>query len=67
MAKYYDKNKNHLVCVGREVHEDFCDARWQADDFQSLVKVGARSNKFFVDYTKKYLQRGARLLSIGAS
>lgn len=65
MAKYYDKTKGCLVYVGQEANEEFWDARWQADDFQALVKVGSRRNNFFVDYTKKYLQPGARILEGG--
>lgn len=65
MKKYYDQTRNCLVYIGEEANEEFWDASWQSNDFQSLIKVGTRKNKFFVDYSKKYLRRGARILEGG--
>jgi len=65
MKKYYDKDAGCLVYVGQKANEAFWDSRWKADDFQALVKVAAKRNKYFVDYTKKYLPTGARVLEGG--
>ncbi|MBI3243733.1 MAG: class I SAM-dependent methyltransferase [Chloroflexi bacterium] len=65
MIKYYDETNCRLVYVGQEANENFWDSRWQAEDFERLIKVAIKKNRFFVDNTQKYLPPGSRILEGG--
>ncbi len=63
MKRYYDKYKKRLVYIGEASTKSFWDKHWKSEEFEKLIK--AKSNRFIVKNTQKYLPTGSKILEGG--
>ncbi len=61
--KLYDKKNSRIIFISDEPAESFWEAKWLKCDLRNLLDK--KVNSFVVSYTKKYLQKGAKLLEGG--
>ena len=62
--KFYDVINNRLVYLKQEADTVFWDKHWQTHNLQNVIKTPPR-NRFIVRTTRKYLQKGSRILEAG--
>lgn len=63
MIRYFDSANDRLVYVNTAATSNYWDEHWESDDFEKLVKVS--NNPFIVNNTKKYLEKGSKILEGG--
>jgi cyclopropane fatty-acyl-phospholipid synthase-like methyltransferase len=61
--RFFDKVNNRLVYISSEATNDYWDDHWENDKFEKMIKI--TSNKFISSNTKKYLNKGSRILEGG--
>ncbi len=61
--KFYDKKNTRIIFISDAPTKSFWSAKWLKSDLKNVLDK--RVNSFVVSYTKKYLQKGAKLLEGG--
>jgi SAM-dependent methyltransferase len=65
MMRYFDKNNNRLVYVGRAAGDAYWDQRWMSEGAKLKKRVKVKSDRLIIRYTKKYLPIRAKILEGG--
>lgn len=65
MIRYFDKNSNRLVYVGKAADDAYWDQHWQAESSKLEKKIRVKNDRFIIGYTKKYLVPGTKIFEGG--
>lgn len=67
MKRYFDRQNNRLVYIGKPANQKMWEKRWQNENINKLFSPPAysRTHKTILDITRKYLPAGSKILEGG--
>ncbi|MDD5327109.1 MAG: class I SAM-dependent methyltransferase [Phycisphaerae bacterium] len=65
MIRYFDKNNNRLVYVGKAANDAYWDQHWKVESSKLKKQIRVKDDRFIIGYTQKYLPPGTKILEGG--
>ncbi len=65
MIRYFDKNNNRLVYVGKAADDAYWDQHWKVESSKLKEQIKVKNDGLVVGFTRKYLPQGTKIFEGG--